>query len=93
MFDHYSSKISIKLAKLKQKFFYFEIIGNTVNATVIRESYNLFYLLQKLVKQNELALEIDDKSPCDLSKNQKKKLFASSLEQINSTLNRYGTSM
>lgn len=68
------------------------IEGNTVNATVIRENFQLFYSLEKLVNKNELALEIDDKTPCDISKDLKKKLNVSKVEQINSTLNRFGTS-
>ncbi len=36
---------------------------------------------------------IDDLSPCDLSQNNVKKLKVTNLEQINSTLNRYGASM
>lgn len=70
-----------------------KIIGNTLNGSLVRESYQLFYELQKKVSKHDLKLEIDDLSPCDLSQNNVKKLKVTNLEQINSTLNRYGASM
>ncbi len=91
-YDHYSSNFLFKWKIFPH--FLNCFLGNTVNGSVVRESFELFYALSKLVDKGELNLEIDNKSPCNdkaIKSSDKKKLAVSSLEQIDSTLE-HGTS-